>query len=57
MSKKEHKKKKKKRRKEQLSRAQQWEEEVTEASDANYEVESVDEDSADEDQDPSTLSK
>ena len=41
--KKEH-KKKKKRRKEPLSRAQQWEEEVTEASDENYEVESVDED-------------
>ena len=48
MSKKEHKKKKKKRRKEQLSRAQQWEEEVTDASDSNYEVESADEDIEDE---------
>src|SRR5215467_4613580 len=44
--KKEHKKKKKKRK--GLSRAEQWEESVTEPSDSNYEVESVDADIEDE---------
>ena len=45
--KKEH-KKKKKRRKAPRSRAEQWDEPVTEASDENYEVESADADIEDE---------